>query len=48
MGERTDAYGILVGKLKERNSLENPGVDGYKIFKYTLQISVERTWTGMI
>jgi hypothetical protein len=33
MGERTDAYVILVRKMKERNNLENPDVDGKKILK---------------
>jgi hypothetical protein len=47
-GERTETYGIVVGRLKERNNVENPGVDGYKILKYTLKKSVEMTWTALI
>jgi len=46
MGERTEEYGVLVGKLKERNNLKNPGVDGRRL-KYTLKKSVEREWTGL-
>ena len=41
-GERTEEYGVLVGKLMERNNVENPGVDGTKRLKYTLKKSVER------
>jgi len=48
MGERTEEYEVLVGKLKERNNLENPGVDGKKRLKYTLKKSVERERTGLI
>jgi LysM repeat protein len=37
MGERAEEYGVLVGKLKEWNNLENPGVDGTKRLKCTLK-----------
>jgi hypothetical protein len=41
MGERTEEYGVLVGKLDERNNLKTPGIDGRRL-KYTLKKSVER------
>jgi hypothetical protein len=34
MGERRGAYRVLVGKPKERDHLEDPGVDGGIILKY--------------
>lgn len=35
--EKTNAYGILVGKLKSRDLLENIGVDGSIILKWVLK-----------
>jgi hypothetical protein len=36
MGERRDAYGVLVGKLKERYYFGIPGADGRIILKWFL------------
>jgi hypothetical protein len=37
MGERRDAYRALVGNLSEGDHLEDPGVDGRKILKWTCE-----------
>jgi len=34
MGERIGVYRILVGKLRERDHLEDPGVDGRIILRW--------------
>jgi len=36
MGERRGVYRVLVGKLKERHKLRDPGVDG-RILKWILR-----------
>ena len=33
MGERRGVYRVLVGNLRERDHLEDPGVDGRIIFR---------------
>ena len=37
MGERRDLYRFLVGKLRERDHLEDPGIDGRIILKKDIQ-----------
>jgi hypothetical protein len=37
MGDKRGAYRVLVGKLKEREHLEDPGVDGRIILKCILR-----------
>jgi hypothetical protein len=37
MGERRDAYRALVGKPEGRRPLEDPGVDGRIILKWTCE-----------
>jgi len=34
MGERRGTYGFLSGNLRERDHLEDPGVDGRMIWKW--------------
>jgi len=34
MGERRDVYRVLVGNLKERDHLEDPGGDGRIILRW--------------
>jgi hypothetical protein len=33
-GERAGAYSILMGKVRERDHLEDPGIDGRVIFRW--------------
>ena len=47
-GEKRNAYGILVGILKERDHLEGLGIDSRIILKGILKKLDERTWTGSI
>jgi hypothetical protein len=37
MEERKGGYRVLVGKMGERDNLENPSVDGSKISKYIVK-----------
>jgi hypothetical protein len=37
MGERRNAYRILVGKPEERDHLEDQDVDGWTILKWILE-----------
>jgi hypothetical protein len=37
MGERRGAYKVLVGNLKERDHLEDSGVDGRIILRWTFR-----------
>ena len=39
MGERSDAYRALVGKLREGDHLEDPGVGGRIILKWIFERS---------
>jgi len=46
MEERTGVYRILVGKLKERDHLEDPGVDGRIILRWIFRKWDVRARTG--
>jgi hypothetical protein len=48
MGERRGAYRVLVGKPEGRNHLEDPGVDGMIILKWTCERLDGWAWTGSI
>jgi hypothetical protein len=48
MGERRDAYRALAGKPEGRNHLEDPGVDGRIILKWTCERLDGGAWTGSI
>jgi hypothetical protein len=37
MGDRRDAYRDLVGNLKEGDHLDNPGIDGSIMLKWTFE-----------
>jgi hypothetical protein len=43
VGKKRNAYKYLVGYLKERNHLEDLGVDGRMTLKWTLALSL-LTW----
>jgi hypothetical protein len=48
-GEGRGAYRILVGRTKGRNHLEDPGIDGRIILKWTFKKWEEGVeWTGLI
>jgi hypothetical protein len=47
MGERRGAYRALVGKPEGRKHLEDPGVDGRIILKWTCEVGWG-AWTGSI
>jgi hypothetical protein len=42
MGEKSGAYRILVGDLRERDHLGDPGIDGRIILK-----CIFKTWDGL-
>jgi hypothetical protein len=46
MGERRGAYMALVGKPEGRNHLEDPGIDGRIILKWTCERLDGGAWTG--
>jgi hypothetical protein len=48
MGERRGAYGVLVGKPEGRNHLEDPGVNGRIILKWTCERLDGGAQTGLI
>jgi hypothetical protein len=41
MGERIGVYKVLVGKPKERDHLEDPGIDGRILLRW-----IFRKWDG--
>jgi len=46
MGGRRGVYSILVGNLRERGHLENPGVDGMIILRWILRKWDLGLWAG--
>ena len=46
LGERGDVYRVLVWELEEGDHLEDLGVDGRLILKYTFRKWDGRAWTG--
>jgi len=46
MRERRDVYRDLVGELRERDHLEDPGVDARIILKWILRKWDVGIWTG--
>ena len=48
MGDRRGVYGVLVGNLRERDPLEDPGVDGRIILIWIFRKWDVETWTGSI
>ena len=46
MGERRDVYRVLVGKLRERNYLVDPGIDGRIILRWIFRKCDVGVWTG--
>jgi hypothetical protein len=49
MGERRGVYRVLIGKtLRERDHLEDAGIDGRIILRWGLQEVGCRAWTGLI
>ena len=46
MGLRRGAYRVLVGNIRERHQLEDPGVDGRIILTWIYRKCVGRAWTG--
>jgi hypothetical protein len=47
MGKGRGAYRVLVGKPKERDHLEDPGVDERIILEWNLKI-LGGAWTGLM
>ena len=48
MGERRDVYRVLVGNVRERGHLEDPGVDGMIILRWIFRKWRVGEWTGSI
>jgi hypothetical protein len=46
MGEKRDVYRVLVGDLRERDHLGDPGVDGRIILRGALRKWHVVVWTG--
>ena len=47
MGERRDIYRVLVGKLKERDHLGDPGIDGKIILRWIFRKLDVEVWIGL-
>jgi len=47
-GERVGAYRFLVGNLRERYHLEDPGVDGRIILRWIFRNWGVGAWSGLI
>ena len=48
VGERRDAYRVLVGKPEGKNHLEDPGIDGRIILRLIFRKWDGGEWTGLI
>ena len=46
MGEKSGLYRVLVGKHRERNHLENPGLDGEIILRWIFRKWDVGVWAG--
>jgi hypothetical protein len=46
MGERRGVYRVLVGKLRERDHLKDPDVDGRIILRWIFMKWYVGSWTG--
>ena len=46
MGERRGVYWVLMGNLRERDNLEDPGIDGRIILRWIFRKLVVGAWTG--
>jgi len=47
MGERRGVYRVLVGNLKERDRLGDPGGNGRIILRYNFRKWYEGVWSGL-
>jgi len=47
-GERRGGYRVLVGNLRERDHLGDPGIDGRIILRWIFRKWDVRAWTGSI
>jgi len=47
MGERRGVYRVLVGNLRERDRLGDPGVDGRIILRWIFRKWDVGVWTGL-
>jgi hypothetical protein len=48
MGERQNAYRVLVGKPEEKENLQDLVVDGSIILNLAINIYCGRVWTGFM
>ena len=46
--EKRDVYRVLLGNLRERELLEDPGIDGRIILRCVLRKWDGRAWIGLI